>query len=314
MIVSQPQEADLLISGALRDFLEHQKIILRCKQNNSRLKCMVFSEEPFWDWLWDPCFGQPIEIVGEGSEAFEVYRVNHTTSDVFKFETLPYFITTEDYFFERYRNWFLENARLTPKDWIEKWNSAPFEFAYVAEKRVSDKFAVEFPELAVFALCQLRTRLAQLARNRGQLVEGNGWGHNRKRQDLDDWHLDKYQLLKGQSKFVSALENTDQKFYVTEKLFDAYAVGGIPLYSIAPRRTDILKLVPPESLINTFGRSAPDIDDYIRNNVSTKSFSESYATAQEKLNSIFSRLEELEFTRNRFAARFLREITKVMNS
>ena len=61
--------------------------------------------------------------------------------------------------------------------------------------------------------------------------EGKGWHSDQPRQSLPDWHLDKLVQLDRQSLFVSALENTLVDHYLTEKIFDAYAVLSVPLYA-----------------------------------------------------------------------------------
>jgi hypothetical protein len=82
---------------------------------------------------------------------------------------------------------------------------------------------------------------------------GKGWPDaGPARQDLPDWHLDKLARLHGQVRLCAAYENTHHNTYISEKLFDAFAVGAIPVCYAGPGHR-LHDLVPPEAMINSFG-------------------------------------------------------------
>jgi hypothetical protein len=72
---------------------------------------------------------------------------------------------------------------------------------------------------------------------------------------------DKLALL-GRYRFVLAIENTRFRGYVSEKLFDAFYAGAIPVYDGAP---DVLRYVPPETFIDrrTFASYA-ELEGFLR--------------------------------------------------
>ena len=66
---------------------------------------------------------------------------------------------------------------------------------------------------------------------------------------MPDWHLDK--LAKCNRKFtvLSAIENTYHKWYVTEKIFDAYACCCLPLY-YAKEESSVYSVLGIKSFMN----------------------------------------------------------------
>jgi hypothetical protein len=79
---------------------------------------------------------------------------------------------------------------------------------------------------------------------------------------LYDWHLDKLLSSYGRYKCVSAIENTFHVNYVTEKIFDAYAVGAIPVYYSSSQHS-INKMLGLKCFIDGSAKSVEELADEI---------------------------------------------------
>jgi len=294
---------DVLVFGYVQDFHESFNLIQEARQHNEKLKVVVLSEEPFWDTLWSGDYTQrETERVINGA-SISYHAVNHTNSRVYEYRKIPYIVTTEDAFFARYSMLFRRNAACSERDFRRIWGRAAVNSAFYAESRLADKFAYAHPENDVQGLCQFRSRLAQLALEADPektVVVGKGWHTGAPRQKLPDWHLDKLAALDSQSHFISALENTHQPHYTTEKLFDAYACRGIPLYWASPNHS-IKHWLPMDSYINLYGQTPEEALETIQSFVDDQAFMEQYRAAQSELAERFGNAGHLAAERQRVA-------------
>ena len=130
-------------------------------------------------------------------------------------------------------------------------------------------YEVEHPDVHVRGLCEFRARVAMAVPDADTVRMGKGWNDDTPRQSLPDWHLDKLAGFAGRFRVVSALENTHCPNYFTEKLFDAFAVGSIPVYA-ASASHGLDRLVDPSgyiTMVGSFDKSASfgDGDDHTSN-------------------------------------------------
>ena len=288
--VDQPEKAEYLIAGINSDFRENAKYVDKLLKSNPSLKLVVFSEEPLWDTLWSGDFQQPqgtIKCNINEEEIFLDYHVlNHVTSTIFEFESIPYFITTSNDYYIRYANLFSRNAKLNAMDFRHIWKYAQVRYAFFAAKRLKENFNVSFKNGSIVGLSQYRSLIASQLKQDGVTREGQGWNKGLKRQALADWHLDKLASLDNQSFIVSALENTHLSNYITEKLFDAFAVKAIPLY-YAQSDHDVFRLAEEGSFINLAGLSVDDTLEKINSFTITKDFMDKYLYSQMRLSKLF---------------------------
>jgi len=161
-------------------------------------------------------------------------------------------VLTSEVYAVRYANMMARFAGVTPEALLARWAQAPVAAAFFAESRKGEPYAKAFPERDVAALSAYRTELAERVAGDGVLRVGKGWGSDKPRQDLPDWHLDKLAQLDGRTRILSAIENVHQRLYISEKIFDAFAVGAIPVYWAGPKHR-IADLVPAESMLNCQG-------------------------------------------------------------
>jgi hypothetical protein len=87
-------------------------------------------------------------------------------------------------------------------------------------------------------------------------------------------------------RYMSALENTHHSDYVSEKIWDAFAIGAIPLYAAGPGHA-VHRLIGSKGWINLFGHlgtvPALDATDPVDMAGAT-----AYAAQQERLAQLFS--------------------------
>lgn len=227
--VSNPEYADILVFGFVIDLEPNVEIIKKCQIKNPNVKIVVLSEEPLWDTLWGGDFFNQRQTRNIAGHSVDFLYLNHQNSNIFEFDRIPYFITTNDDYIARYQFMFSRNAKMSESEIKCIWDNASYDAAFFAEYREGEKYNVSFPEYHIYGLSDFRTRIAKDFDGNNILRVGQGWGTKKLRQDLPDWHLDKLVTLDKSCKYISALENTHQENYISEKIFDAYACLGIPI-------------------------------------------------------------------------------------
>lgn len=241
MHVAEPADADLYVFAHVSDIQEAPQTLVEDWRRRRR-PVLLLSEEPFWDTIWGK---QPLEATLYVDTAFgplPVQQLNHYTSDIFRFDRLPYYLLTNPRFARAYRARFVRNAALDVQDWHAHFTARTVDVTFMFERRPEAYHTVHWPQGDITGLCAWRTEMAE-ARTSGTVERlGHSWQGGINRLDMDtDWHADKLHHLDDHARIMGAIENTHQPDYVTEKLFDAYACGSLPLYyaSVGHRIHDI---------------------------------------------------------------------------
>ncbi|WP_296818624.1 exostosin family protein [Brevundimonas sp.] len=300
--VDSPREADLVVVGFEIDIRDNFDAVWDLHQRSNRPVLAVVSEEPLWDTVWSTDLFRAESMMTRGGRRLPFRRLNHTNGDAFEFEVIPYFLTTDDLYFVRYGHVFARNARKAPQHYAQLWSRAPIRAAFMAEHRDKKVYDVQPPQTDVRGLSAYRTRLAQLCDGPGVLRDGKGWdGSDLRRQDLPDWHLDKLSRLDGRSFMVSAIENTHQRQYVTEKLFDALACQAAPIY-FAGECHRALKLAGG-AMLNVHGLTPSEAAEKVMGFQPTLEFLDAYVSTQQRLADLFRRPRLLADERQRVTSR-----------
>jgi hypothetical protein len=305
---SSAEHADMLMLGFKKDLVDRSSDILATRKRNPRLKVTIVSEEPLWDSLWSGNFRDKDQVHSTEFGEIPFLYLNHINSKIFHFENIPYFLTTSDDFYPRYASLFTRNSSMSPDEILCTWEQCLIPRAYYAEKRDSPTFNKHHPELNVHALSVYRTRLADLDHAEGVLRVGQGWIVAPRRQDRPDWHLEKLAALDRQARIVSAIENTSAPNYVSEKIFDAYAVLSIPIYHAGPNHA-VHRLVDSNTFLDIAGLSPEDALKKISQFKPTLEFAESYLETQIKLADLFTKPKNFVSERNRVYSSIIEEIS-----
>ena len=311
--VSLDEGPDILVFAYVQDFSSEIELIKRARQKNPNFKVVVVSEEPFWDSLWSGDFRKKRTSLTVGGEELEYTALNHQNCSVFEFSKIPYFITTEDRYIARYAFMFRRNGFKSVRDLLAGWRNPEIFSAFFAEKRLDEKFDVFHSDVNVRGLCRFRSQLAIRFPGEKAVRVGRGWGSGKLRQKLPDWHLDKLSALDGRVGFVSALENTHQHSYVTEKMFDALAVSGIPLY-VASENHRVFDLLGRDSFVNLYGLSVEEAFEKVMSFRADPEFAESYLESMHNLATLFSSAVTLDIERQRLVTELMGEIEEVLNT
>jgi hypothetical protein len=311
--VNKPEYADFLVFGFYIDIKENIDVIKESLIHNPQLKLVILSEEPLWDSLWSGDFTKKKQCINIDDLEIEYYFLNHQTTSIFDFDKIPYFLTTSDDYLVRYHTLFLQNSKLSTKEIRAIWEQAEIKKAFYAEHRLGDKYSVKFPEIDLQGLCSYRTELTSAFEGKDALIVGQGWGETIKRQKLADWHLDKLVALRNKSYIVSALENTHQINYITEKIFDAFAVLAIPVY-FASDRHNINKIIKRETYINCYGKTIGEAVNLMDNIQITDEYVVNYKEQQLRLATIFSDYNAINKERQSVVGKVFNEFKNIKSA
>lgn len=282
------ENADVVVVAWTKDIALIADDFLKAKDKNPQIKLVVISEEPLWDTLWSPSFTKKHDSILINGNKVDYYVLNHLTSKIFDFEKIPYFITTEDHYFARYSVIFNRNRQLKHDYFKKFWPCAQYQSVFMAIKRLEERFEFSLDSENIIGLSRYRSLIAEDQRkNSDVLVTGFGWAEEVPRQELDDWHLNKLFKLDGKVRILSAIENTHQINYISEKFFDAYAIGAIPLYFASGDHL-INKIVHPSSYINLYGLSVEEVNELLHGLSFDDTFFSYYLDTQTRLFELFS--------------------------
>lgn len=309
------EDASFLVTGCVKDFYDNSEEIENLLKINPSLKLVVLSEEPFWDTVWGDDFQNKkssIEIKRNGKTIkLEYFNLNHITTNIFDFENIPYFITTDDNYIDRYKSMFERNMKLDASYYLNTWEKAYKKYSFFMTRRVGKNFDLDFNDNKIKGLSRFRSLLCESLNDKDVYKEGKGWIDDRQRQSLKDWHLDKINKLDQKSYIVSALENTHMNNYISEKIFDAYAVQGIPIY-YADKEHRIFDLIDKNSFINISKKNIRNATKEIKNFKSDKYFVESYIQVQAKLFKLFANKDFLVNERKRVVNEIEKEFKSII--
>jgi hypothetical protein len=259
--ITDPAEADLVMAGYVADLPGIAQTMAPLPISR-RPPIVVLSEEPLWDSIWSGGFETRNRSFRAEGEDWRFTFLNHHTSTIFTFDRLPCFLLTRDDFPVRLALWIDRHREMSPADLCAAWEAAPIPAAFVAERRDDPRYDARFPDADVLGLSVWRSRLAQAVTLPGTLRLGQGWpppegapdDPSPRRQDLPDWHLDKAARLDGTVRLLGAVENTHQNAYVSEKPFDAFALGAVPICHAGPQHR-LHDLIAPGAMLNTWDLS-----------------------------------------------------------
>jgi hypothetical protein len=201
---------------------------------------------------------------------------------------------------------FSRNSKFSTSEIQSHWNNSNYYYAAMAQYRRGADFNSVNESLAVFGLSDLRTRLTEAMTTNRSLVMGKGWPKSQVRQSLVDWHLDKLSCLDKRSRFISALENTHQVNYISEKIFDAFALLSVPIY-FASNSHRIHELVPPSTFFNLYNLELGSAINEIKEFNLTREFLDQYMDAQRQLKGLFTNTEHLDNERIRVCGALVNE-------
>ena len=312
-LTDAPDTADMILFAHPRDLVSARVEMFGLLRHRPDTRIVLLSEEPFWDTVGviPPFQRQQNLKTPDGPLPFTF--LNHHTSRIFDFAEIPYFLLTQPHFLPRYGLRFRRNRGMSRGDWAQHFAATPLQAVFMAERRMSDKVDANFPKHDVKGLSLWRTELAEAYQTGPALRAGKGWdAGSPDRSSLPDWHLEKLLQLDRQSRFVSAIENTHQNAYVSEKIFDAFAVGSVPLYYAGPNHR--IHHILPAPWVNLYQTTPAEACARIDALTFDAEVLDRYSATQTALADRCTNSTLLLAERDQLRARLHAELQSVMNS
>jgi len=312
-LTDDPMAADAVIVTHTKDLISHGADLHRMHRTRPDLRFVLLSEEPFWDTVWaaDPLTRRQIWRTEAGPLPFTF--LNHQTSGLYDFARIPYFLLTDPRYAARYTTLFARNAARSDQDWARHFAVADYDLAFLFERRRVAKYAPRFPRAQMFGLSAWRTEVALACDRPRVLRAGRGWEEGPRRQELADWHLDKLQRLDGRCRMMAAFENTHHRSYVTEKIFDAYAMGAAPVYCAAPGHR-VEDLAEPGSWLNLYDDFIQGLVPDPRDIIHDPGFLAAFGRAQARLARLFADRDAVAQELARLRAALLAEFDQILQT
>lgn len=310
-LVDSPGEAQILIVSHFRDFALFGAQIHAMLTQWPRLRLVLLSEEPLWDSCYMPDPFTRRQRIETPAGPVDCTVLNHETTRIFRAAHIPYFLLTDRRYIAHYRPRLDRNAGRSARDWQHHFAQAPMDAVFLALRRTEPRHAPVFDGDRLRGLSVWRTAVAEACTGARVIRDGRGWTEGPKRQDLPDWHADKLERFDLQARYMSAFENTHHADYVSEKIWDAFAVGAIPLYAAGPGHA-VHRLLGPGGWINFHPQlDTTPVFDAARP-VDT-AMATAYAAQQEKLARLFSDREKIDAEYDRLCEALLAELGAVLN-
>lgn len=242
--VGDPKKADVIFVTYVQNIQDNFKRFFNY-QLGSNAKIVILSEEPVWDLSWS----QAIKLEGNkqivsnirNTKKVEVERINFINTDVFSYNKIPFFLTTQRAYTDNYLTYIdkLENADLA--DIVRKKS---YDVTGVFSRRTKDYINEYYVGDNIDKKC-LNTFRGLLCDNLKEesSLKCDFFGLNNSEYkgltditiyDSTEFHKVKLDWCIDNAKFLFAFENTMLRTYVTEKIFDAVASASVPIFCQFP--------------------------------------------------------------------------------
>lgn len=240
--VNKPQDADVLILQTPASLYTGKYAKQLRKLSRTIKNVFIVCEEPVWNKNtenWTSYLLEEVYVdVKKQRYNISAINLNYITSDIFGYNTIPYFITTNFRYISNYKSAWKQLTELNKSNNLtlanreSKYNITGLISIPNSERWVYKKID-SFPYLA-----NARHLIAESAikTTNDCFFAGRGWQSGTlgktiyEEQESANWHTDKLNWATTHSRFLFAIENINMPGYVTEKIFDAIFSNSIPIY------------------------------------------------------------------------------------
>ena len=261
--VSSPKQADVIFVTYVQNIRDDFKKFYNY-QLGSNAKIVILSEEPVWDLSWS----QSIKWEGDkqivsnlkNTKKVQVERINFINSNVFWYNKIPFFLTTQKAYTDNYLNYI---DRLENEDLADIVQKKSYDVTGVFSRRTKD-YINEFyvgDDVDKKCLNTFRGLLCDTLKEKSSL-KCDFFGFNNSEYtgltditiyDSTEFHRVKLDWCIDNAKFLFAFENTMLRTYVTEKIFDAVASVSVPIFCQVPsERCDFIGINMYDHISNDF--------------------------------------------------------------
>jgi len=311
-ITSTPDQADLYIFAHFLDVAAAPRPLVEDWRRRRR-PVILLSEEPFWDTIWGRRPQARRRLIDTDYGPLPVIQLNHHTSRIFHFDRIPYYLLTNHRFANTYAAHFTRNAQRSPAEWQSRFAEREVDLCFMFERRPELFHNVHWAEGDIIGLCAWRTELAERC-GAGKIERlGASWQSGPSRFEIDNWYLDKITRLDERTRLMAAFENTHQPDYLTEKIFDAFACGTLPLYYASTRHRIHDFGLPAAAWVNLFGLPPAEAAQRVDAITCPAEVFEAYAQAQQQLKRLFCDPSAWVTERDRLRLALRDELTAVLS-
>ena len=110
---------------------------------------------------------------------------------------------------------------------------------------------------------------------------------------------------------MGALENTHHGLYVSEKIFDAFACGAVPVYFAGPGHR-VFDLVPEAAMINLYGHEPEAAAKHLARFTPDAALAEAWQDTARRLAALFGDPALVERERARVAEAVVTEVRRLV--
>ncbi|SEO24005.1 Glycosyltransferase family 10 (fucosyltransferase) C-term [Gemmobacter aquatilis] len=310
-LVDDPTEAQIVTISHHKDLELFGNRLWQMLAARPGLRLVLLSEEPFWDSCWAPDPFARHQVFATASGPLPYAVLNHQNSAIFQAAQVPYFLLTHPRYIAHYQPRLDRNAGRSATDWLAQFRDAEWDAGFMGEKRTHERHRPAWPAEDLWGLSVYRSRFTQLCTGTRVLRLGKGWSDGPPRQALPDWHQDKLERFDLRCRYLGAFENTHQREYVSEKIYDAFATGAIPLYFAGPGHA-VHRLIRPGGWRN-FHAVPPRPDAFDARRPVSLAEAEAYAATQQHLAGLFATPRPAEAELERVAAALTREFAALLS-
>jgi len=235
------RKADIIICSFLQDIIDSLKCFTELA-NSCRAKFILLSEEPLWDAFSRHTIKdlkqKYINLNIKGSNC-KIYLINHLNSDVFSYDKIPYFLTTNKNYIINYINTLRSLPEIDSDKALSLWLKKQYNFVSLGKDLSNEANYTFRGSDQIPILSSIRSRYSKeicdsldncllygdkqetLARKLSSTI------YESKKSAL--WHHQKLVFLRNNAKSIMCSENSVCENYITEKVFDAMVSLSIPV-------------------------------------------------------------------------------------
>jgi len=234
-VVEDLDDAEVIL---LTDPFYHQHDFLQSKQKiNAQL--YSFSDEPIWDLYSNVVTPEKLKENVVEWNGHKITQLNHFNSDVFEFDTIPYYLTHHPDIVAKYITMAMQWSSKTDKELVDIWKKRPINIQALVGKangRFEKKVSKIFDECNMVRRSKIAEEIGEDKENR---LDGKGWSKQSGKtcvsnaRDNRSWHYHKIKSCMS-SRYLLSMENTLAPNYITEKIFDAVFSLNVPIFNFPP--------------------------------------------------------------------------------
>ncbi|MEL7090193.1 MAG: 6-hydroxymethylpterin diphosphokinase MptE-like protein [Pseudomonadota bacterium] len=282
--VRTPQEADLYLFGHVRDIYDADPALVE-DWRRRRVPIVLMGDVPSWGAGPGDAVLAPHIHIDTAYGPLPVHQVNHHTSDVFRFDHIPYLLLTDHRFAGAYAHRFARNAQRGAAEWQQAFAACRTEILCLPNDPVdgpADEL-VDWDRDSAWPEADLMGQGGWTAR----FVRACGAG--RVHQPAPDpratprtgaqRHLDRLVHWDGQARFMTALGAVHHPSHMGAGFFDAFACGAVPIYSASSHHRLHDRGLPAAAWINAHGRAPEAVAETLPDRIDAAA----YGAAQQAL-------------------------------